>query len=173
MKIELKKISVNLKFSEETTQFKADIYINDFKAGYAYNDGQGGSTTYFAYEGQQSLIKAAEGYCNSLPPMAFSNANRTYEIPMNFEYYIDKLLEQHLNSKERERHNKKLNADMLKGVVFSKSNPDEYYITKWKNNTISTLLQTISGRESLKQQIRKLKSEGHTILNTNIPKDLL
>jgi hypothetical protein len=35
MKIELKKVQIYNKLSEETTAFTADIYVNGVKAGYA------------------------------------------------------------------------------------------------------------------------------------------
>lgn len=46
MKIELKNVKINLTFSEETTMFMADLFINGVLAGEANNDGRGGCTFY-------------------------------------------------------------------------------------------------------------------------------
>jgi hypothetical protein len=41
MKIELKNVKINKMFSEETTCFIADVFINGKKTAYAKNDGRG------------------------------------------------------------------------------------------------------------------------------------
>lgn len=44
MKVELKKLAIYQRLSEETTAFSADVWIDGQKVGHAKNDGQGGAT---------------------------------------------------------------------------------------------------------------------------------
>ena len=37
MDIQLRKLKINKEFSEETTAFTADIYVDGYKSGYAKN----------------------------------------------------------------------------------------------------------------------------------------
>jgi hypothetical protein len=44
MKLELRKLAIYPRMSEETTAFAADLWIDDAKVGHAKNDGRGGMT---------------------------------------------------------------------------------------------------------------------------------
>lgn len=44
MKVELKKLGIYERLSDETTAFAADLWIDGVKVGHAKNDGQGGMT---------------------------------------------------------------------------------------------------------------------------------
>jgi hypothetical protein len=44
MEVELKKLAIYPRLSEETTAFAADLWIDGAKVGYAKNDGHGGMT---------------------------------------------------------------------------------------------------------------------------------
>jgi hypothetical protein len=44
MKVELKKLALYPRLSEETTAFNADLWVDGKKVGYAKNDGHGGAT---------------------------------------------------------------------------------------------------------------------------------
>lgn len=44
MNVNLKKLSIYERMSEETTAFVADVYVDGKKVGYAQNDGHGGET---------------------------------------------------------------------------------------------------------------------------------
>jgi hypothetical protein len=113
MKLELKKIKVNLAFSEETTQFMAEIYANGKNIGYARNDGQGGCTHYHPHEGQREAIRAAEEYAKTLPSEFYELGGQKHEIKMNLEYWIDKQIFDYLLAKERAKLEKKMDTQII------------------------------------------------------------
>jgi hypothetical protein len=113
MKLELKKIKVNLAFSEETTQFMADIFFNGKKIGYAKNDGQGGCTDYHPYEGQREAMREAEEYAKTLPSLFYEFGGEKREIKMSLENWIDKQIEDYLLAKEQAKLEKKMDTQIL------------------------------------------------------------
>lgn len=161
MKIELKKVQIYNKLSEETTAFTADIYVNGVKAGYAKNDGCGGSTLSRAYEGKRSLIEEAEEYCLSLPPIKYTNI----EIPMDLEHFIDNIIDEIIQAKENAKFNKRMSMDMRKGLLVKTEKG--YSLISWKGCNLAFMLT--KHKDIVVNTINKLKREGKTILNTNIP----
>lgn len=169
MKIELRNIKFSETFSEETNCFKADIYLDGKKVGYSENDGHGGSTNISGigkYDSEE--IKKMEEYCKTLSPILY----QTISIPMNLENYIDQLFENWLKEKNKKTYENKRKKDMLKGLVLSVSD-SQHSVVSWKGVTIEQLLSTPRGIETLKKSINKYKGEGYTILNTNIPQNII
>lgn len=167
MKIELKKFYSNERFSEETNCFQSELYLNGKKVGYCSNDGKGGPTSYHGIEHYWSEdIKRMEEYCKTLPPIVYTKEKdgMDFTINMTLEHYIDNLVQEQLDKKEK----KKKEKDMLKGLVYSKSRWG-YYSIGWKGHTIETLLQSQTGRIVLKKKIKELQEQGYKIENTNLP----
>ncbi len=157
MKIELKNIKVNLQFSEETTMFKADVFVDGKKVAYAKNDGFGGETYYHHYEGMKDLLEQAEKYCKNLPPTKY----KTMVIDMNLEQYIDNLLYSYLDEKEKKKMEKKTKNSLIWGVPDTGS----YVILKF-NKPLSEI-PTIE----LQSYVNKYKKEfkdGEKFFNTNL-----
>ena len=172
MKVELKKINVNLTHSEETVMFKSDLYIDGKKVGYCKNDGRGGCTFYSHYDNQgKQIIEQCEQYFKSLPEKEVKFGETTFNIQPSLEDEIDKIIDDYVNQKEKEKFQKKIQKEMLKGIVYG--DDTKYTCVGWKNHTIETLLNHPTGKNVIKEQIRKIKSEGHTIFNTNIPQEIL
>lgn len=168
MNIELKKITISLALSEETTAFVADIYINGYKAGYAKNQGHGGNTDIHHYDPKgRQLITEAEAYCKTLPP------DTSYDIITNIdlEFFIDDMINTIANEKENKKHKAKLLRDMEKGIVTG--NDMAYSIIFWKGHTITSMLANPKGVEVITKKVIELKLKGETILNTNIPAYIL
>ncbi len=173
MKIELKKIKIGLAFSEETTCFNAEIYINGVNAGFAKNDGRGGSTDYCAHadrngnrsEANWDLIGKAEAYCRTLPPIKVSE---TFSLDMTLEHFIDEIIEDELKKKDKAAFEK----NFKKGLVVEDKHGINQIIT-WKKIDIAGLLNRPDGRATLKSKINELRQEGCKILNTNIPDEIL
>lgn len=61
MQIQLKKLEIYQRLSDETTAFAADVWIDGQKVGHAKNDGQGGATLVYLTvpAARQSEIEAA------------------------------------------------------------------------------------------------------------------
>lgn len=163
MNIQIKNTKINLTFSQETLCFKTDIYVDGKKAGTAENDGQGGSTN-IRFDDRE-LQKKAEEYCKSLPALKSEYG----ELKMDLELFIDELVDDVANAKEKAKFAAKIKKDMLKGIVFGTE--DDYKIFSWKNHTIESLLRHPKGPEAIKNAIVKINLElkpGQRILNTNI-----
>lgn len=166
MKIELKKIRTSEVASEETTFFKADLYCDGKHVGYAENDGHGGSTNYSGIEHHHSEdIKKMEAHCKTLPKVKYHDI----EWEQSLEGVIDELVEAHLKEKE----NKKMLKKMEKGLLISMNPEFSYSIITWKNQTIESMLRNTVASSVLKKAIEKYRGQGYTIMNTNIPNEIL
>lgn len=176
MKIELKNIKVNETFSEETTMFKANIYVDGKIVGDCNNDGHGGSTYCHSYSPEtKEKFKELEQYCETLPPIVYPpmfEGDKEMSIPCNLEHLVDQLLDEHLHKKDKEKFEKKTKKDMLKGIVIGSDVIGTYRLVSWKNLTIQQLLDTPMGRKSITDTIKKYTKDGFHILNTNIPQEL-
>jgi hypothetical protein len=176
MKIELKDIRYIQQLSEETNAFSANLFIEGIKAGTASNRGHGGPTDYFALnDNGRDLIKAAEAYCKTLPPDKFTLDGQNYEIKMNLEHHIDKLLHAHLVEKDIQRFKRKVQKAMKQSLVFGV--PDTSYKALGLKFPIDMLLVHPNGKDILKDILQKriipeLKP-GEVLLNTNIPETIL
>lgn len=167
MKIELKNVKVYAGMSEETTAFVADLYINDYKAGQAKNDGRGGTTFCQAYNTEGfELMQKAEAYCKALPPKIISSlhpAGEPFTVAMSLDSYVDDLLLKSICEKA-----------MKKGIVFGTSY-GKYSIMEF-NFPLDTILKDPKGQDFLRKQIIEITSqltEGQRILNTNLPEEIL
>lgn len=178
MKIELKNIKHSPSLSEETEAFTADLYINGALAGYAKNNGHGGSTDYYqANEKGRDLIRNAEEHCLSLPDKQYPAAYgmEAYSLKMNLEHFIDDLLSSHLQEKENKKFDNKINKAMVNGIVYGVPN-ESVSVIAFKI-PLSQLLALPVGPDSIKNAIIKdvltdIKP-GEKILNTNIPEQIL
>lgn len=172
MKLELKNIKVNMEFSEETIMFKADLYVDGTKVAYASNEGRGGSTFYNRYDNKLSfLLQQAENYCKSLPSKFVEYGSKTLEIESTLENWIDNQIDDYVNKKEALKFEKKMKAHMVNNIVYG--NDKSYKMIGWKGLTIDQMLAHPIGRQTLINKISDLNNKGETILNTNIPKELL
>lgn len=172
MKIELKNIKINEEFSEETLMFKADIFINGKKVGYAYNEGRGGCTSYRAYDIEhRPIIAEAEKYCMSLPPkvIEYEKDGKTLTIDSDLEGYIDNLVFEYQKKQEQNKLLKKQNKCILYEI-----NSNEIGYISWKGFTIESILASgPKGIEAISKVVKRLQGEGKKILNTNLPETVL
>jgi len=163
MKIELKKIKIAEHMSEETTAFTADIYIDGKQAGYAKNDGHGGSTYYHAYEGKRDLIAKAEKHCLTLPPIKYGaeHGMKAFEIKMDLENFIDELVTAELKKKDL----KKLEKKMVNTIMWGQPNGTSYVQVKLPQPIASYPLPAIQKAiDTYKKEFKK----GDVFLNTNL-----
>jgi len=174
MNIELKNIVVFEKMSEETTAFHGTIRIDGKPVGEAGNDGKGGTTYYRAsHHDFIPLIKQAEEYCRQLPPYKFGNGP---DLPMDLEFYLDLIVEKHIEQKVAMQMQKKRLKDQKDSIIFGTEK--EYLRTYWRSKTGKVPIETMlnNHRDILISKIAEVKSNlkpGERILNTNIPAELL
>ena len=100
MKVELRNISHNVRLSEETECFSADIWIDDKKAGQASNRGHGGPTD--IHFDDKAIEAAFTAYCKTLPPVK-SNWEGIPDFPMTTELFVDELLAATLLTKKLQK----------------------------------------------------------------------
>jgi hypothetical protein len=174
MKIELKNVKINLTFSEETIMFKADVVINGIVAGEAENDGRGGCTFYSAKtydvkkqqflsdeirERNKELIKQAEAFCKTLPPIRSEEFD--FEYDMNLEHFIDNLVDEELKKKEQ----KKLEKKMESAIMWGRPNGHSYTQVKFKIPLAKIPLAQLQG---FVDKYKKDFKAGDVFLNTNL-----
>jgi hypothetical protein len=168
LKITLKNININEKFSEETTMFMADVYVDGVKTAHAKNDGHGGSSWYHAYEGKEDLLKQAERYALGLSAIKFD----TFELDMNLENLIDGLIEDILKLKDQAKFDKQLLRDMETNICFGVPNSGGYKrIGYGKQHKLADLAKQEKGREAIAKLVTRIKGElkeGEEIFNKNL-----
>lgn len=171
MKIELKNIKVNLAFSEETTCFSADIFVNGKKAGYAKNSGHGGCTDYRPYDAQHGLLNDANDYLKTLPSTPYTFGGKTIEIESNLENFIDNAVEAFLEKKEDAKVKKKIEKLCLTHLVFGDLEKGTYRKLGYANTSIEDLKKRPDADKHIQKLIDTAKPylvDGGKIFNTNI-----
>lgn len=164
-RIELRKLTIYERMSEETTAFVAEIYIDGVQAGHAKNDGHGGSTDYYAYPEHRELINEAEKLCLALPPLKCGGGGdsgmREFEIPMNLEHFIDEIVNKELQKKADKKFEKKMANHLMWGI------PNGNSYTMAKLNKPLAEVNKLQLQQYVNQCKQKLKF-GEVILNTNL-----
>lgn len=169
MKIELKKIKLNLEFSEETLMFKADIYIDGYHAGYCENDGHGGCTNYhwLDQKGKDLIIKA-QSHVELMPEKNYGD----FKYKLKLHDYLDDLVHDHLKKKEQAQWNKKLNKMCQTGIVLGN---DISYVHIKFTHPLADLCRQRPGdvKKKIEDSLEKYKDRNFRLLNENIPFDVL
>ena len=157
-RIKLKNVKYSARFSEETYAFQADIFFDNKKIGFASNRGVGGSTDCNLWDGEaktKEAFKKMEEYCNSLGIEGYGN---------KLEWVVDDLFQNWLT-------NQSIKRDEKKGVLYGDTT--KYTIQTFTSNgkriSMADLIKKEEGIKLLKNFCSKVKEEGHTVLNTNLP----
>jgi len=167
MKIEVKNIKTNMAFSEETICFMADVYVNGKKVFYAKNDGHGGMTSIMPYGiDERKIYHEAIEYLSSI-------AKDEYEKKYPLQYFVDDIINDYVNERERKKFLDKMEKDAKKYLVIHKDDIHSYSKIKWGKFTIDELLKIDDGRKAIKNSVIKYRDMGYKIYNTNIPAELL
>lgn len=167
-RIKLKNIKFSEWNSEETNCFKGDVYFDNKKVGFCSNEGRGGNTYVWSFPETFDKFKEMEEYCKTLPDIVYKiEGHEEFTIKSDLENVVDRIFEEWLEKKE----DKKMEKNYEKGICFGTKY--HYQISSFKVNgkplPISEILKTQVGVFKLRTYCDKLKSEGHTILNTNLP----
>ena len=104
-RVELKKLQVFLRMSEETLAFAADVYVDGKKAGFAKNDGHGGCTMVHL---DKSVAAVVGEYALTVVPEEFEASKRSLNPYVATEWLIDGMVEKHLAEKEAAKAAKKI-----------------------------------------------------------------
>jgi hypothetical protein len=170
--ITLKDIRYYPSLSQETNCFTAKVYINGVKSFYVENDGHGGNSNIIPHGNPQFTFREVDNYCKSLPKIKVEKYNFEYE--QTFETKIDDLFEIWLKEKENLKLKKKIEKLMVNNIVCQPKGELDIQCHYWqdknkKNVPIELLISKPNFNKIVMDKVAKLKNEGYTILNTNIP----
>lgn len=166
MKLDLKAIKFYEGMSEETNCFQGKLYINNKHVADVKNNGQGGNTDVYPINKLSGMIiQNANEWLASQPKKKCVEFN--YEYHRNIESEVDDLFADWLYVKEDKKFIKQMDKGIMYGTKYS------YQIIYWKNTTLTAFMQSEVGKVRVKQVIKDLKAKGETILNTNIPIELM
>lgn len=172
MKLELRNLKINLAFSEETTMFMADLYVDGVKCGYAQNDGRGGCTYINPYEGKRELLHKAEQYAQSLPSKTFTYAERTIEIKSTLDGIVDEIVAKKADEKERAKAEKKIQKLTKDSIVWGVPNANSYkYLKLLKKGTIEELIADPMYKKFFETSVANVRAKlqkDEVIFNTNL-----
>ncbi len=111
----------------------------------------------------------------NLPPMEVKGYATDFTLTMNLELFIDNLLIDHLKQQELQRFNKKMEKDMLTGIVIGI--PDESYSVLPSNRPLKVIIESQDGHTTmgrlLEQHVLPKMKDGKILLNINIPEHIL
>lgn len=132
MKIELKKLQVYERMSEETNCFTAEVYINGTHAGTAINQGQGGPTQIHCEKDRTTLMREAEEWCKAQPPVVcnFDEPGQPgvkATIAMDLELYIDDLVEKFRREKFAAKQAAKMQKAALNHIISHNPSDPTWY----------------------------------------------
>lgn len=170
VKLELKKIKHSEWNSQETNNYQAELWVNDKKCAVMSNDGRGGCDMVHTYgiPNGNELMKIAEAYCKTLPDVE--------GLKMDLELWAGEQLENFLIEKDKKKHKKKLEKDMLNSIVVGVPDTFEYGVYRFQRPISSFDLSIPSVKQGLMESISRVKTKllpNEVILNTNIPSELL
>ena len=168
MKLELKNVKINEAFSEETLMFKADLFVDGKKVGYASNDGRGGCTSYNAYENQREALGKAEAYALTLPSTITEFGGKDYEFKSSLESWIDDAVNKIYDDKANAKAEKKMQKLMETQVVWGVPNGNTYRHMGFKHSIKLDVLSPASVK-SLVDAVKSRMLPNEEIFNKNIP----
>jgi hypothetical protein len=168
MKLELKNVKINEAFSEETLMFKADLFVNGKKVGYASNDGHGGCTSYNAYENQREELAKAEAYALTLPSTFHEFGDKVHEFKSSLESWIDDTVNKIYDAKAQAKAEKKMQKLMETQVVWGVPNGNTYRHLGFKHSIKLDVLSPASVK-SLVDAVKSRMLPNEVIFNKNIP----
>lgn len=190
MDIQLKHIKFFKQLSRETLCFEANVYVNGKKLGQALNTGDGGETRFDLQDpfnkSHKQLYQEADDHCKQMPdriikvPAQFKVPGNEIKAKMDFIEYIDMLVDEEWNRKEKERVLTWITRNQVDSIIFGEEDGEVYRLKlgdhKYKYTIGQLLAHKEMGIEALANTIQEVKKKlkpGQRILNTNIPAELL
>jgi len=126
MKISIKSLVLNSRFSRETTCYQATFCVNGIPAFTGENNGNGGSDFYRALDGKRELLHAAEVFAKTLPPVKYHDM----ELPMNLELLVSQLIAARDIEQRYDRLAKRSALVVKDGKLWSYKKPTNASITE-------------------------------------------
>lgn len=152
--------------SDETNCFGAILCVNGKPFADCGNGGCGGPTDVHIRPECRELGQEIEAFLKTQPKVQPEGHN--FELELDLEYIVDDLVYKTLLEKERS----KMMAKTKSNLVF-KSPAGHYILGGWKKQTIESMLKHPQGPCLIKKKIAEELAKGYTLLNKNIPDELL
>jgi hypothetical protein len=166
MEFQLKAIKFYESMSEETNCFQGKLYINGKYVADVKNIGQGGNTDVYPVDKLTgSIIAEAEKYLSMQPKKKAEMYD--FEYIRTVESEVDDLFADWLEDKEKKKFEKQMDKGIMYGTKY------HYKMTYWKNISITAMLNNPIGKARLIKVVSDLKAKGETILNTNLPPEVM
>jgi hypothetical protein len=152
--------------SEETNCCQGKLYINGKYVADVKNSGQGGSTDVYPINKlSRQITDEAEKYLSHQPKKKCDTYD--FEYIRTLESEVDDLFADWLKVKEDKKFEKQMDKGILYGTKYN------YQMIYWKNMSITAMMNNPTGKARLIQVVKDLKAKGETILNTNLPPDIM
>lgn len=165
----LRKFKYVKEMSQETDCFTAELWVDGRKLATCANDGHGGATSVDILPGQENKERR-EMICRDLaacPKIKWPGSG--FKPPCTLETIVDLLVEKELEAKAVMA----LQRKTVSNLVFKDVNGN-YYSVCWKRTVpIAKLLLEEKLRDALRLVIRRETEKGATLLNENIPAELI
>lgn len=161
MKLELKKIKVFERSSEETTCFHAVLYVDGKPAAACFNNGKGGMTDVSFHN--SAIKNEIEKYCIQNPVVNVFNG-KTIAFH-GVDVRVDELLIKYQMKRTLQKRQK------TAFVLHDNKKQDPPYVIHSlleMNFPMYIMMENKKNRSVLRQQIKLFREKGYTVMNTNI-----
>ena len=133
-----------------------DLCYNGERILACFDNGDGSEMFYHEYK--NGVFEQIEKFCKSQP-----NIEQDYD-GIGFEYKIDFLVDELIETHQQESWEKKKARAMERGICYGE--PDAFLVKAWKNRTLVEMLE--ESPETVKQAVYELRARGEKILNSNL-----
>lgn len=180
MIIELKNIAISPSLSQKSTAFRAEVWVNNYRAAIATNAGRGDITHLQPqdFTGLRILKEAREWVAAQLPPVDPGSANAGETISQKQDpltTHVDGLLLRHQQGLAITELHRKIGSRMRQSIVFGV--PDQSFREYGLEASIARILAVRNGANALVgiicNKVVPNLGEGERIFNTNLPKEVM
>lgn len=167
MQLELKNVRLGFG-SEETLNFKADLYVDGKKFAMCENTGKGGSTDICPYNPfTMKALKPIEAFARTLPPVVYDFGT----FQQTLDGWVDQQVDLFLTLKDKARFVKKMDKLAIDYIVVYDEEQGKAFPAGWKNRSLTELLKTDKGTFLVRDLLARTMAgllPGQVIYNKNL-----
>lgn len=164
-KFELRGFKYLASRSLDSNCFGVALYVNGKKLAECGNNGYGGPTEIYIGPKYKAFGKEVEAFLKTQPKIKSERLD--FEFDCDLEYIVDELADEEVNKREQAKIMTKTKTSLL-----FRSPDGDYFTMKWKI-PLMELLKKDFGPDAIKKTIAVQTKEGNTLMNDNIPANLL
>lgn len=179
MIIALKDVVISPSLSQKSTAFRAEVWVNNYRAAIATNAGRGDSTHLQPqdFKGLRMLKEAEEWVVSQELPVTQgpANAGETSTQKQDLASYVDGLLARYQQGLAIALLHRKIGSRMRQSIVFGV--PDQSFREHGLETPITRILAVRNGTNALigiiTGKVVPFLGNGEKILNTNLPQEIM